>query len=120
MKSIMKWLATLAIAMQIAFGSYASAASSSRERGPRAQRAAERQQPFQVGRPGEGAKRGWFSKSSGGGSGSGSDDAPKGGHSKGKRPSTEEKHQKGDERRKRDQGGEKGDARRKPNPNKRR
>ena len=105
MKSIMKWLATLAIAMQIAFGSYAAAA-------------AERHQPFQVGRAGEGAKRGWFSKSSGGGSGS--DDAPKGGHSKGKRPSTEERHQKGDERRKRDQGGEKGDARRKPNPNKRR
>ena len=49
MKSIMKWLATLAIAMQIAFGSYAAAA-------------AERHQPFQVGRAGEGAKRGWFSK----------------------------------------------------------
>lgn len=38
----------------------------------------------------------------------------KGGHSKGKRPSTEEKHQKGDRRRQIDQNrGEKGDARRK-------
>jgi hypothetical protein len=112
-----KWLATLAIALQIALGSYASAARYGQERGQRAQRA-DRPQPYKLGQPGQGAKRGWFSSK--GGSGGGSDDAPKGGHSKGKRPSTEGKHQKGDERRKRDQGGEKGDARRKPNPNKRR
>lgn len=49
----------------------------------------------------------------------GSKDESKGGHSKGARPSTEGKHQKGDERRGRDQGGEKGDARRRGNPNKR-
>lgn len=46
-------------------------------------------------------------------------DEPVGGHDKNKRPSSQEKHQRGDERRGRDQGGEKGDARRKPNPNKR-
>lgn len=44
---------------------------------------------------------------------------PAGAHTKGKRPSTQEKHDKANERRGRDQGGEKGDARRKPNPNKR-
>ena len=36
----------------------------------------------------------------------------KGGHRTGKRKSSEEKHEYGDERRKRDQGGEKGDKRR--------
>jgi RHS repeat-associated protein len=53
-------------------------------------------------------------------SSSGDDDSIKGGHDKNKRPSSQEKHEKGDERRGRDQGGEKGDARRRPNPNKRR
>ncbi|HEX7761124.1 MAG TPA: RHS repeat-associated core domain-containing protein, partial [Caulobacteraceae bacterium] len=42
----------------------------------------------------------------------GDDTAPKGGHTKGKRPSTQGKHEKGDRRRGRDQGGEKGDKRR--------
>jgi RHS repeat-associated protein len=40
-------------------------------------------------------------------------------HTKGARPSTKGKHEKGQTRKGRDQGGEKGDARRKPNPNKR-
>ncbi|MDP2813509.1 MAG: RHS repeat-associated core domain-containing protein [Erysipelotrichaceae bacterium] len=40
-------------------------------------------------------------------------------HTKGARPSTKGKHKKGQTRKGRDQGGEKGDARRKPNPNKR-
>jgi RHS repeat-associated protein len=40
-------------------------------------------------------------------------------HTKGARPSTKGKHEKGQTRKNRDQGGEKGDARRKPNPNKR-
>jgi len=39
---------------------------------------------------------------------------------KGTRPSTEEEHQKGQTRKQRDNRGEKGDARRMPNPNKRR
>jgi hypothetical protein len=38
-------------------------------------------------------------------------------HTKGKRPSTQEQHQTGQSRKKKDQGGEKGDARRRPNPN---
>jgi hypothetical protein len=37
---------------------------------------------------------------------------PRGGHTKNARPSSTPKHQKGDARRKKDQGGEKGDARR--------
>ncbi len=41
-------------------------------------------------------------------------------HTKGARPSTKGKHEKGQTRKGRDQGGEKGDARRTPNPNKRR
>ncbi len=41
-------------------------------------------------------------------------------HTNNTRPSTEPKHQKGQARRQRDQGGEKGDARRNGNPNKRR
>jgi len=41
-------------------------------------------------------------------------------HSKGARGSTEGKHQKGETRKQKDQGGEKGDARRTPNPNKKR
>jgi RHS repeat-associated protein len=41
------------------------------------------------------------------------------GHTKDPRESTRERHEKGDERRRRDQGGEKGDSRRVPNPNKR-
>lgn len=41
-------------------------------------------------------------------------------HTKGARKSTENKHQKGRRRNQMDKGGEKGDARRKPNPNKRR
>lgn len=57
-------------------------------------------------------------KGKGGDKGKGSDD-PKGAHKNNARPSTEGKHQKADERRKRDQrtntgGGEKGDKRRKP------
>ena len=44
-------------------------------------------------------------------------DAPKGGHDNNQRQSNKEKHQRGDERRGRDQGGEKGDARRRGNPN---
>ncbi|HBT65113.1 MAG TPA: hypothetical protein DEB10_10690 [Ruminococcaceae bacterium] len=40
-------------------------------------------------------------------------------HTKGARPSTKGKHEKGQTRKGRDKGGEKGDARRKPNPNKR-
>jgi hypothetical protein len=39
------------------------------------------------------------------------EEGPKGGHDKGKRPSTQGKHEKGDERRKRDQGGEKKEKR---------
>ncbi|WP_084757225.1 RHS repeat-associated core domain-containing protein [Clostridium sp. DMHC 10] len=41
-------------------------------------------------------------------------------HTNNARPSTEEKHQKGQTRKQRDSGGEKGDARRRPNPNKHR
>ncbi|WP_238882331.1 DNRLRE domain-containing protein [Clostridium sp. YIM B02551] len=41
-------------------------------------------------------------------------------HTNNARPSTQEKHQKGQTRKQRDSGGEKGDARRRPNPNKRR
>ena len=39
---------------------------------------------------------------------------PKGGHTSGKRPSTQEKHEQGDARRARDQGGEKADRDRRP------
>ena len=38
-------------------------------------------------------------------------------HTRNKRQSTLENHQKGQERKKRDNGGEKGDKRRQPNPN---
>jgi len=41
-------------------------------------------------------------------------------HTKGARPSTENKHEQGQARRQRDQGGEKGDARRERNPSRRR
>jgi len=41
-------------------------------------------------------------------------------HTKGARPSTKGKHEQGQARKQKDGGGEKGDARRKPNPNKRR
>jgi hypothetical protein len=40
-------------------------------------------------------------------------------HTKNARQSTKEKHEKGQTRKQKDSGGEKGDARRKPNPNKR-
>jgi hypothetical protein len=41
------------------------------------------------------------------------------GHKNNARPSTQGKHEQGDSRRGRDKGGEKGDARRRGNPNKR-
>lgn len=41
-------------------------------------------------------------------------------HTNGARPSTKNKHEKGQTRKNKDNFGEKGDARRKPNPNKRR
>lgn len=44
---------------------------------------------------------------------------PAKGHDKNARPSTQGKHERGDSRRGRDKGGEKGDARRRGNPNKR-
>jgi RHS repeat-associated protein len=53
------------------------------------------------------------------GDGSQSADSPSEGHTKGARPSTEGRHQKGDKRRLRDKRGEKGDKRRRGNPNKR-
>ena len=46
-------------------------------------------------------------------------DEPAGGHDNNKRPSNLPKHEKGDTRRGKDKQGEKGDARRRGNPNKR-
>jgi RHS repeat-associated protein len=67
---------------------------------------------------GKGKGRG---KGSGGAGGSqGQAGKPKGGHTRGARGSTRGKHERGEARRRRDQGGEKGDARRRGNPNKRR
>jgi len=52
-----------------------------------------------------------FDKPWAGGGAKGKETEVKGGHNTGERPSTEEKHQKGDKRRRLDQGGEKKDPR---------
>lgn len=85
MKLVAKWFSTCVLALTLAFGVTDA----------RAERAAR-----------GGGLRSWFFGAKSGAQ----KPTPKGGHDKGSRPSTEEKHQRGDERRIRDQGGEKKDG----------